>query len=282
MPLYMDRHDIEGVTPEALAEAHEKDLAVQHKHGTKYLNYWHDQRRGCVFCLVEAPNKEAAVETHREAHGLLANEIIEVDPNTVKAFFGDLKESPALLEIAPLQQDQPREDTGFRTLLFTDLEGSTAFTNELGDARAMELMRAHNGIVRKELKSHAGREVKHTGDGFMACFTSVGQAVECAIAILQSFDSYNSKSPDKRLHVRIGLSAGEPVAEGEDLFGVTVQLAARLCASAQPEQIMAASVVQELCLGKKVSFKSHGTRELKGFDHAVSVCEIEWRKRPEG
>ena len=60
MPLYMDRHDIEGVTPEALSEAHQKDLEIQHKHGARYLNYWHDQARGCVFCLVEAPSKEAA------------------------------------------------------------------------------------------------------------------------------------------------------------------------------------------------------------------------------
>ena len=98
MPLFMDRHDIEGVTPEALAEAHEKDLAVQHKHGAKYLNYWHDQSRGCVFCLVEAPSKEAAVQVHREAHGLLPNEIIEVDPATVKAFFGDIDEPSAAID----------------------------------------------------------------------------------------------------------------------------------------------------------------------------------------
>ena len=95
MPLFMDRHDIDGVTPQAVAEAHQKDLAVQGKHGVKYHNYWCDHSRGCVFCLVEAPTKEAAVEVHREAHGLLPNEIIEVDPVTVKAFFGDYEESQA-------------------------------------------------------------------------------------------------------------------------------------------------------------------------------------------
>lgn len=282
MPLYMDRHDIEGVTPQALVEAHEKDLAVQHKHGAKYLNYWHDQTRGCVFCLVEAPNKEAAVETHREAHGLLASEIIEVDPTTVKAFFGDLKGSPLLLEIAPLQQDESQEDSGFRTILFTDLEGSTALTNELGDLKAMELLRTHNTIVREKLKGHGGREVKHTGDGFMACFVSVRRAVECSIAILQSFDSHNTNNPESALRLRIGLSAGEPVAEDEDLFGATVQLAARLCACAQPEQIIVASVIQELCLGKKLPFKDQGARNLKGFERAVSVYEVEWREHGEG
>jgi adenylate cyclase len=93
-------------------------------------------------------------------------------------------------------------------------------------------------------------KVKHTGDGFMICFGSVRQAVQCAIAILRSFDSHNKENPEAAMRLKIGLSAGEPVAEDEDLFGATVQLAARLCACAQPEQIMVASVIQELCLGK--------------------------------
>jgi class 3 adenylate cyclase len=194
----MDRHDIEGVTAQAVAEAHEKDLKVQHKHGTKYLNYWHDQSRGCVFCLVEAPSKEAAVRVHREAHGLLANEIIEVDPTTVKAFLGDIGERPPLMSIAPLQSGETPEDTAFRAILFTDLEGSTTLTSELGDDKALELLRTDNVIVRDHLKGHGGREVKHTGDGFMACFASVRHAVECAIAIQQSFDSHNQEKPRTR------------------------------------------------------------------------------------
>jgi class 3 adenylate cyclase len=278
MPLYMDRHEIEGVTAEAVAEAHEKDLAVQDKHGVKYHNYWCDHSRGCVFCLVEAPNKEAAIEVHREAHGLLPNEIIEVDPATVKAFFGDIEQTP-LLSISRLQPGEAQTDTGFRAILFSDLEGSTALTSKLGDDKAMELLRTHNAIVREKLKSHGGREVKHTGDGFMACFSSVRQAVECAIAILREFDAHNRKNPKAPMRLKIGLSAGEPVAEGEDLFGATVQLAARLCAAAQPEQIMVASVVKELCLGKNFPFKSHGERELKGFDRGVHLYEVAWAEQ---
>ncbi len=274
MPLFMDRHNIDGVTPEALAEAHERDLAVQDKHGTKYLNYWHDQSRGCIFCLVEAPNKEAAVQVHREAHGLLADEIIEVDPVTVNAFLGDIQERPSLMKIAPLKSDE--EDTAFRAILFTDLEGSTALTRKLGDVKAMELLRTHNRIVREKLKEHSGREVKHTGDGFMACFASVAMAVECAIAIQRAFDAHNKETPGSAMHLRIGLSAGEPVEEDNDLFGATVQLAARLCACAEARQIIVPSVVRELCLGKKLPFKAHGERTLKGFDRAVHVYEVEW------
>ena len=79
MPLYMDiHHHVEGLTAEAVAGAHQKDLEVQQKHGVKYLKYWFDEGTGKVFCLIEAPSKEAAEAVHREAHGLLADEIIDV------------------------------------------------------------------------------------------------------------------------------------------------------------------------------------------------------------
>ena len=79
MALYMDIHKyVKGLTPEAVAEAHRKDLKVQEKHGVKYLQYWYNEGEGTVFCLCEAPNKEAANAVHREAHGLVADEIIEV------------------------------------------------------------------------------------------------------------------------------------------------------------------------------------------------------------
>jgi hypothetical protein len=79
MPLYMDiHHHVEGLTAQAVAGAHEKDLEVQKKYGVKYLKYWFDEGTGKVFCLVEAPNREAAAAVHREAHGLVADELVEV------------------------------------------------------------------------------------------------------------------------------------------------------------------------------------------------------------
>jgi len=80
MPLYMDYHSrIDGLTADAVAGAHQKDLGVQGRHGVKYLKYWFNEGSGKVFCLVEAPSREAAVAVHREAHGLVADEIIEVN-----------------------------------------------------------------------------------------------------------------------------------------------------------------------------------------------------------
>jgi hypothetical protein len=79
VPLFIDvHHRIEGVTPEAIAEAHRRDLEVQARYGVRFLKYWYDERTGKVFCLSEAPSKEAAIAVHREAHGHVADEIFEV------------------------------------------------------------------------------------------------------------------------------------------------------------------------------------------------------------
>ena len=83
MPLYMDTHkNVDGLTAEALAGAHQKDLEVQKKHGVNYIKYWFNEGEGTVYCLVEAPTKEAATAVHREAHGLVADEVTEVKEGT--------------------------------------------------------------------------------------------------------------------------------------------------------------------------------------------------------
>jgi peptidyl-tRNA hydrolase len=83
MPLYLDVHaKIEGLTADVAADAHRRDLEIQQKHGVKYLRYWFDEGTGKVFCLVEAPSRDAAEAVHREAHGMLADEIIEVQEGT--------------------------------------------------------------------------------------------------------------------------------------------------------------------------------------------------------
>ena len=79
MPIYMDvHHHVEGLTMEVIEEAHARDLEIQARYGVKYLKYWFDEGTGKVFCLVHAPNKEAAIAVHRAAHGLVADEVIEV------------------------------------------------------------------------------------------------------------------------------------------------------------------------------------------------------------
>ena len=128
-------------------------------------------------------------------------------------------------------------DTGLRAVLVTDIVGSTELTARLGDAAALELVRVHDALVRRALASHDGREVKHTGDGIMAAFEDVANAVRAAADIQRRFSVYNAEASES-LRVRIGIHAGEPVADHNDLFGATVQLAFRLCSEAEADGIM--------------------------------------------
>jgi len=177
----------------------------------------------------------------------------------------------------PVQVDTERELSRLATILFTDIEGSTALTQRLGDAKAQEVLRTHNSIVRDALKAHSGSEAKHTGDGIMASFTSASRALQCAIAMQRAFAAHN-ESAEEPIRVRVGLNAGEPIAEEKDLFGTAVQLAARICAHAEPGQILVSDVVQQLAAGKGFTFTDQGEATLKGFEKLVRLYEVRWRE----
>lgn len=164
------------------------------------------------------------------------------------------------------------------TILFTDMEGSTALTQRLGDAGAQELLHAHNRIVRAALAAYGGSETKHTGDGLMASFASPTRAVEAAVAIQQAVEAHCEAYPDRTLQVRVGLNAGEPVAEGGDFFGTAVQLAARICDKASPGSILVSAVVRDLTAGKRFPFVDAGEAEMKGFAEPVHLYEVRWRE----
>ncbi len=165
----------------------------------------------------------------------------------------------------------------FRTILFTDVEGSTALTQRLGDAKAREVLRAHERIVRDALKAHGGSEVKTMGDGFMASFSSATRALECAIAMQRAFAAHNEVA-EEPIRVRIGLNAGEPIAEEEDLFGTAVILAARIAAKAEGGEILASDVVRQLVAGKGFLFSDRGDVALRGFEDPVRLCDVRWRE----
>lgn len=271
MPLYMDRHYVEGATKAAVAQAHNKDLAIQEKYPVKFLTYWFDEPRCTAFCLIVSPDKETLQQAHSEAHGLVPNEIIEVDPNVVEAFLGRVKD-PTPVDIS----GEIRIDSAFRAIMFTDLKDSTLMTTMVGDTRALHLLHIHNALIRNALREYRGNEVKHTGDGIMASFNNVEDAVRCAIAIQKSFAEHNQRDPDESLHIRIGLSAGEPVEEDGDLFGSAVQLAARICAHTEPDRILAAQIVRDECPPHQYAFTDLGEITPKGFESPISLHEVNW------
>jgi class 3 adenylate cyclase len=268
----MDIHDLPGVTPEAVAEAHLQDVKIQSKYGVTYHKYWINQQKGKVYCFCEAPSAEAADAVHRQSHGLSAGRIMEVLPEMAEAFMGTAETN---LDGAAVLPNNSGHDPGTRTIFFTDIVGSTALTQQIGDDGIMALLEVHDRVVREALSANRGIEVKHTGDGIMASFVSAASAVRCGMEVLKNIAAErDEKAP---LRIRVGIAAGEPIERANDLFGATVQLAARLCQHAEPEQILISNAVAELCVGKRLPIREIGRLALKGFEdpvhaHAVSVA----------
>jgi len=272
----MDIHEIPGgITADEVAKAHAHDAAVEGKYGVHYHKYWVNERAGKIFCLCEAPNAEAAMQVHREAHGQVAEKIIQVEPDVADLFLGGSEVNSVGAVLLPGGAADAR-DPGIRTVLFTDIVESTSLTQTLGDDVAMELLQIHDSVVRDALKALNGREVKHTGDGIMASFVSAAAAVRCAAQIQRGLAQRAGEQSNHPVRVRIGGAAGEPVEHGNDIFGSTVQLAARLCSHAEPEQIVVSSVVADLCIGKGLMFRALGEVSLKGFDQPVHAHSVEW------
>lgn len=274
MPLYMDIHELGKVTADDVEKAHVADVEAQEKFGVQYLKYWVNESCGKVFCLVNAPNPEAAICCHRDSHGLIAQKIIEIQPEIADGFLGEAKTNEAGAVVLPGGGADAR-DPGIRTVLFTDIVESTSLTQKLGDDVAMEFLRIHDNVVRDALAASKGREVKHTGDGIMASFISAVAAVRCAAQIQRELARRAQEQNGHQIKVRIGGAAGEPVEQNNDIFGTTVQLAARLCSHAEPDQILVSSVVADLCIGKGLTFRPLGEVSLKGFDRPVHVHAVE-------
>ncbi|HEY3239715.1 MAG TPA: AAA family ATPase [Acidimicrobiia bacterium] len=167
--------------------------------------------------------------------------------------------------------------TGVVVLLFTDLVGSTEVLDRLGDDAAEDLRRTHFALLRQAVVEAGGREVKTMGDGVMAAFTSPVRALQSAVAIQRSIADHNRRFPDRELHVRIGLHAGEPTSEEEDFFGTPVVVAKRLCDRARGGQILTTGVLADL-VGTRggFQFRPAGRLKLKGLAEPVVTVAVEW------
>ena len=240
--------------------------------------------RGTPFPTLEMSQKLAAGIPGAqlkvlESSALWSNEMEPQYLAALDEFIGD-GGRPKAAQVLPHVQRVAQKPASLATVLFTDVEGSTALTDRLGDAKARELLRDHERMVREALKAHGGSEVKTMGDGFMASFGSAVKALECAIAIQRAFGERN-ESAEEPIKVRIGLNAGEPIAEDDpdgrsDLFGASVNRAARIAAMAQGGEILVANVVRELAEGKQFMFGDRGETALRGFDDPVRLYEVRW------
>jgi len=264
MPLFMDRHDVPGITAEEVAQAHAQDLGPAAEYGVQILAYWFDADNGKAFCFAKAPEPDGLAALHRSTHGLIPNEIISVSEDNVLRFLGKIND--------PV--DHTQITSPFRTILFTDLEGSTSLLQAVGEAAFMVLLTEHDLIIRRALVASRGREVKHTGDGIMASFDDVPRALECAVAIQDGFDARTREGATPELRVRIGMAAGEPVDHNDDMFGSAVTLASRICDAADAGHILVSDVVHDLGVKQGFSLQEADERALKGFSDPTRVFEL--------
>ena len=179
------------------------------------------------------------------------------------------------------RKDKKKAEGGTISVMFTYIVGLGDLTEEHGEAAGRRVASAHDMIVRQAIRDENGREVKHTGEGIMAAFEISADAVAAAVIMQRGFNAHNLEEGDIPLHVKIGINAGEPIIEGDDIFGTTVQVAARLAQNAVADQILVSTVVREISVGRDLEFASAGAREFKGVAEPVPVFEAVWRQ-PEG
>lgn len=265
MPTFMDRHDMANATGQSVAQAHVDDVAIQAEYGVDFLTYWFDYERQTTFCLVRAPDAETVSLVHQHAHGGVPGQVIRVEDAEVDAFLGRVKD--------PTDTTEPITESAFRAIAFTDIVGSTEVHDRLGDEAAMRLLRRHDAVVRSALRDHHGYEIKHTGDGIMASFHEVADALSAAIDMQRGF-AVDAGTPE--LEVRIGINAGEPIEEGSQLFGLAVNLARRFCDGTDPGTIMTSEALRRLIVGDVFEFVDLGERRFKGVSAPVPVCLVSW------
>ena len=164
---------------------------------------------------------------------------------------------------------------GTVTIMFSDIEGSTALADRLGDAKFMEVLREHNAIIRDQVKAHGGFEVKSEGDGFMVAFQSAGKALACASAIQKALVERNEAAAEP-VKVRMGLHAGEVIKEGEDFFGRNVIMAARVASQANGGEILDVGGGEGAAGGSDTAWGESRTVELKGLSGEHEIWAVEW------
>ena len=238
--------------------------------------------------LYRAGRQAEALRTYQELRLHLSGELGIEPSEELRALEGSIlrqdaqlaRPRPATERATSGEPAASEPGPGVVTFMFTDVVGSTELLDRLGDDAADELRRRHFSLLRQALKVHGGAEVKSLGDGLMAAFTSPVAALRCAVEIQKdsaAAASAGSAGQPEAVAVRVGIHAGEPIAEDDDFFGMPVVVAQRLCGRAQGGQILVSALVQGL-VGNRVgcSFIPLGGLLLKGFGEPIAACEVEW------
>lgn len=246
MPLYMDMHLLPGVRARDVAEAHRRDLLIQDDHRCNCMTYWIDEKRGNVFCLIEAPDRMAVREMHSKAHGLIPHKIIEVNSQLVESFLGRIADPDDAVMMDGFKVFQ---EASHRTLMVIRAPDPVLLRHALGD-KTPGVLKSQQYIIQKELVAHQGSEVKQGGDDYIISFIAPAGAIQCALSIR---DMLQDMLPDQAT-LRFGIHAGEPMSNNQQevLFGDTIQLAGILSGLSGRHQLAISSAVRELAARDRV------------------------------
>ncbi|WP_430814788.1 nickel-binding protein [Carboxylicivirga sp. RSCT41] len=248
MPIYMDRHDLPGVTAKDVAKAHQEDLKIQDQYGCRAITYWFDEERQTAFCLIEAPDKGAVKAMHEHAHGLIPHQIIEVNNQVVESFLGRIEDRHVEDQKEPFIENE----SAFRSILATNIKYSKGKHQCLNKQEFILSQRRHHAIVSKMIERYKGRIAEYNEQCTLCSFVSASQAFTCAIEIRNSFVG-NNRQNDKPVSVQLGICAGSPIAQSGDFFGNTIQQARNMCYMSERNQITMSSGVADHCRKNNIS-----------------------------
>ncbi|MFO7826591.1 MAG: DUF4242 domain-containing protein [Cyclobacterium sp.] len=264
MPLYMDIHFVEDVSLENARNAHIKDLAVQKKYGVTYHQYWFNEKAGTVYCLMEGPDRESCEATHREASGIIACQIVEVEGGIYDLFMGKIHN----LGHGLVRHEDGRIDTGYRYILTLDITAKTMNSGSI-DFNQLILPLVPKRIALQMIEDFGGNVVKTGGfHHIVAVFGSPEKVLRSAHEIQKELLKYSKEDINDQILFNMGISLGQPLTEKEGFFVKAIQMSQRLCLIAGDKEIMTSRLFEELCEIDEAVKKNTGLRSVKPSDQS--------------
>lgn len=276
MPLFMDIHFVGEVSVEDTRKAHLADLAVQEKYGVKYHQYWFNEKAGTVYCLMEGPDKESCAATHREANGITACQIIEVEGGMYDIFMGENQK----VDHGLVRKENGEPDTGYRYILTLDIISNTNSKNSINFDQ-LKLPKKPKNIALQIIDEFDGKKIQTAGfDKIVSVFKSPENVLRCAYEIQKEFLQYKNHpnlNPEN-ISFNMGISVGQPVTENEGFFEKAIQMSQRLCFIAGDNEIIISKLFEELCntneiIKKHIQLRIVNRAEQKFLDNLLDIAE---------
>jgi len=246
MPLYMDIHKFDEITIADVKKAHQYEKSIQDQYGVKYHQFWVNEKEGFVFCLVEGPDKEACRLVHQYAHGFVACNIVEVEPGFFKLLMGDGQP----VEHGLVQNDNGLPDPGYRHIMVIEIRAKTNITRS-EDYKHLWMPYKCKNLALDRVARFNGRVVEINGDeGLVGVFNTAVNAVRCAKDLQYELKERKKNSPDDpelNVSFRMGLFTGHPLTEDAGFFTRALVSARRLCLTANENEVLVSSRMNETC-----------------------------------